>query len=71
MQLISYYIDPGEASAARDALQKAGIAAEIKNVDPHVMKPSKSGSERIGLWVKSDEQFEDAVLCLKQRKAAQ
>ena len=69
MQLISYYIDPGEASAARDSLEKVGIAAELRNVDPHVMQPSKSGSERIGLFVKSDEQFEDAILCLKQRKA--
>ena len=70
MQLISYYIDPGEASAARDKLEKAGIAAELRNVDPHVMQPSKSGSERIGLFVKSDDQFDDAVSCLKQQKAA-
>lgn len=65
MQLISYYIDPGDASAARAKLQKAGIAAEVKNVDPHIMQPSKSGGERIGLWVVADEQFDDAVLCLK------
>ena len=71
MQLISYYIDPGEASAARAKLEEAGIAAQLKTVDPHVMQPSKSGSERIGLWVVSDDQFDDAVLCLKAVGASQ
>jgi hypothetical protein len=35
--------------------------SEVNSLDPHVMKPSKSGSVRIGLWVIFDEQHDDAV----------
>ena len=35
--------------------------SEVNSLDPHVIKPSKSGSVRIGLWVIFDEQHDDAV----------
>ena len=60
MKLLAHFVDPGEASTARSRLVEAGIAAEVTSVDPHIIRPSKSGAERIALWVVSDEQFDDA-----------
>ena len=65
MKLVTHFIDPGEASAAKSRLCEAGITAEVISVDPHIIRPSKSGAERIGLWVVFDDQFEDAVLLLE------
>lgn len=38
---------------------------EVTIVDPHNIKPSKSGATRLGLWVTFDDQFEDAVQLLE------
>jgi len=65
MKLITHFIDPGEASVAKSKLCAAGIMVEVSNIDPHVIQPSKSGAERIGLWVVFDDQLEDALLLLK------
>ena len=65
MKLVTHFIDPGEASAAKSRLCEAGIKAEVTSVDPHIIRPSKSGAERIGLWVVFDDQFEDAILLLE------
>jgi hypothetical protein len=65
MKLVTHFIDPGEASAAKSRLCKAGIMAEVASVDPHIIRPSKSGAERIGLWIVFEDQFEDAVLLLE------
>ena len=65
MKLVAHYIDPGEASAAKSRLCEAGVMAEVASVDPHIIRPSKSGAERIGLWVVYDDQFEDALLLLE------
>jgi len=65
MKLVTHYIDPGEASAAKTRLSEAGIKAEMAVVDPHIIQPSKSGAERIGLWVVNDDQYEDALLLLE------
>ncbi len=66
MKLLTYFIDPGEASDAKERLLAQGIAVQVGSVDPHIVRPSKSGSERIGLWVVSDEQFDEAVKLLKE-----
>ena len=65
MKLVTLYVDPGDASEARSRLRKAGVMAEVSCVDPHVIRPSRSGAERIGLWVVLDEQFEDAARLLE------
>ncbi len=65
MKLISYYADPGEASAASSMLRAAGIATEVGSVDPHIMKPSRSGATRVGLWIVYDDQFDNAVKLLE------
>ena len=65
MKLITYYADPAEASAARARLREAGVMTEVNSVDPHIVKPSKSGATRIGLWVVLDEQFDDAIQLLE------
>ena len=65
MKLVTHFIDPGEASAAKSRLCEAGVMAEVTSVDPHIIHPSKSGAERIGLWVVFDDQFEDAILLLE------
>ena len=65
MKLVTHYLDPGEASAAKSRLCEAGVLAEVGAVDPHIIQPSKSGAERIGLWVVFDDQFEDALLLLE------
>lgn len=64
MRLVTHYIDPDVAADAKSRLCEAGILTELASVDPHVIQPSKSGAERIGLWVVSDDQFEDALLLL-------
>ncbi len=66
MKLVTHFIDPGEASAAKSRLCEAGIVAEVTSVDPHIIRPSKSGAERIGLWVVFDDQIEDAILLLEK-----
>jgi hypothetical protein len=65
MKLVTYYADPAEASEARARLREAGIMSEVDSVDPHIMKPSRSGATRVGLWVVHDEQFGDAVRLLE------
>ena len=50
---------------AKSRLCEAGIMAEVTSVDPHIIRPSKSRAERIGLWVVFDDQFEDAILLLE------
>ena len=65
MKLVTHYIDPGEATAAKSRLCEAGVMAEVSIVDPHIIRPSKSGAERIGLWVVFDDQFEDALRLLE------
>ena len=65
MKLLTHFVDPGEASAAKSRLCDAGIPAEVTSVDPHILRPSKSGAERIALWVVSDDQFDDALALLK------
>ena len=65
MKLVTHFIDPGEASAAKSRLCEAGIMVEVTSVDPHIVRPSKSGAERIGLWVVFEDQIEDAILLLE------
>jgi len=64
-KLLVYYVDPGEAAATRRRLRAAGIRVEVASVDPHLMQPSRSGSQRIGLWVVYADQFDDAVQLLQ------
>ena len=65
MQLLTQFLDPGDAASARRQLREAGIMIEINSVDPHIIQPSKSGSQRIALWVVFDDQFDDAVKLLQ------
>ncbi len=65
MQLLTQFIDPVDAAAAKARLADAGIMVKSKSVDPHIIQPSKSGSQRIGLWVVFDDQFDDAVQLLQ------
>ncbi len=64
MKLIRHFVDPAEASEVCARLRAAGIMSEVNSLDPHVIKPSKSGSVRVGLWVIFDEQHDDAVQLL-------
>ena len=65
MQLLTQYLDPADASAANQQLRAAGVLCQVRDVDPHVIQPSKSGTRRIGLWVVFDDQFDDAVALLQ------
>jgi hypothetical protein len=65
MQLLTQFIDPVDAAAAKARLADAGIMVKSKSVDPHIIQPSKSGSQRIGLWIVFDDQFDDAVQLLQ------
>jgi len=64
-KLLVYYVDPAEAAAMRRRLRAAGVMIEVDSVDPHNILPSKSGTQRIGLWVTFDDQFDDAVQLLQ------
>ncbi len=64
-QLLIYYVDPVEAAETSSRLCAAGIAVEVASVDPHNIQPSRSGTQRIGVWVEFDDQFEDAVQLLQ------
>ena len=64
MKIGTHYVNPGDASTAKNKLCEAGIMAELGSVEPHIVRPSKSGSERIGLWVVFNDQFEDAIQLL-------
>lgn len=65
MKLLTQFVDPADAAEANTRLRAAGIMTETGSVDPHIMKPSKSGAVRIGLWVVFDDQFDDAVILLQ------
>ena len=65
MRLVTLYIDPGDAADANSRLRQAGVMTQLSFVDPHNIKPSKSGAERIALSVVFDDQFDDAVRLLK------
>ena len=65
MQLLTQFLDPGDAANARRRLRESGILCEVKSFDPHIIQPSKTGSQRIGLWVVDDDQFDDAVKLLQ------
>jgi hypothetical protein len=65
MQLLTQFIDPVDAAAVKARLVDAGIMVKSKSVDPHIIQPSKSGSQRIGLWIVFDDQFDDAVQLLQ------
>ena len=65
MQLLTQYLDPAEATVANRQLRAAGVLCVVRDVDPHAMQPSKTGTRRIGLWVVLDEQFDDAVALLQ------
>jgi hypothetical protein len=64
-KLLVYYVDPGEAAAMRRRLRAAGVMVEVDSVDPHNIQPSNSGTQRIGLWVTFEDQFDDAVQLLQ------
>ena len=64
MKLLRYFVDPGEVSAAKSLLAQAGIATEVSNEDPHVIKRPKSGATRLGLWILDDDRFDDALRLL-------
>jgi hypothetical protein len=64
-KLLVYYVDPAEAAAMRRRLRAAGVMVEVDSVDPHIIQPSKSGTQRIGLWVSFADQFDDAVQLLQ------
>ena len=65
MQLVTQFIDPGDATEASTRLREAGVMTEITSLDPHIMSSSRTGALRIGLWVVFDEQFDDAVRLLE------
>ena len=65
MKLVTLYIDPGDAADANSRLRQAGVMTQLSFVDPHNIKPSKSGAERIALSVVFDDQLDDAVRLLK------
>ena len=65
MKLVTLYIDPVDAAEANERLRQAGVMTRMTMVDPHNIKPSKSGAERIGLSVVFDDQFDDAVQLLE------
>lgn len=65
MKLVNLYIDPADATAAHERLRAAGVMTRLSMVDPHNIKPSKSGAIRIGLSVVFDDQLEDAVKLLE------
>ena len=62
MKLVTLYIDPVDAAEANERLRQAGVMTRMTMVDPHNIKPSKSGAERIGLSVVFDD---DAVQLLE------
>jgi len=64
MKLVTHYVDPGEASGVCARLRAAGVMTEVDSVDPHIVRPSKSGALRVGLWVVFDDQFDDALQLL-------
>jgi hypothetical protein len=64
-KLLVYYVDPGKAAAMRRRLRAAGVMVEVDSVDPHNVQPSKSGTQRTGLWVTFEDQFDDAVQLLQ------
>lgn len=65
MKLVTLYVDPVDAAEANSRLRRAGVMTKLTMVDPHNIKPSKSGSERVGLSVVFDDQFDDAVQLLE------
>jgi hypothetical protein len=65
MKLVTLYVDPGDAVEASTRLRQAGVMTKITMVDPHNIKPSKSGAQRVGLAVVFDDQFDDAVQLLE------
>lgn len=65
MKLVTLYIDSGDAAEANSRLRQAGVMTRLSVVDPHNIKPSKSGAERIALSVVFDDQFDDAVRLLE------
>ena len=64
MKLISYYADPGEASTVSEVLRATGIVTDVSIVDPHIMRPSRSGASHVGLRVVLYDQFDDATKLL-------
>ena len=65
MQLVTQFIDPGDATEASTRLREAGVMTEITSLDPHIMSSSRTGALRIGLWVVFEDQFDDAVRLLE------
>lgn len=65
MKLVTHFVDPGEASKACARLRAAGVMTEVDSVYPHIVRPSKSGALRVGLWVVFDDQFDDALQLLE------
>lgn len=61
MKLVTLYVDPADANEANSRLREAGVMTQISMVDPHNIKPSKSGAVRFGLSVVFDDQLDDAV----------
>ncbi len=65
MKLLNQYLDPADASAARESLRQAGIASLVEAMDPHSIQPSKAGATHVGLWVLADDQLDDAIKVLE------
>lgn len=65
MKLVNLYIDPADATAAHQRLRAAGVITRLGMVDPHNIKPSKSGAVRVGLSVVFDDQLDDAIRLLE------
>ena len=65
MKLLNQYLDPADATSARELLSAAGIASLVEAMDPHSIQPSKSGATHVGLWVLADDQLDDAIKVLE------
>ena len=65
MKLLNQYLHRNDAAEARETLRAAGVATLVEAMGPRSAMPSRSESTHIGLWVLSDEQYEDAIRVLE------
>lgn len=68
MKLVAQYSDLLDAEEVSERIRRAGVMTVITSKRSHNLSRFRTGALNVGLWAVFDDQYEDAVQLLKNRK---
>ena len=68
MKLIGQYLDSLEAENVSSRIRRAGVMTVVTSKRSYNLSRIRTGAFKVGLWVVFDDQYDDAIQLLKNRK---